>query len=311
MANIIEAFKTGGKIIVTGAQKYSPEIFFGLGVIGLGATVYLTKRATEKNIRIKEDMEDQIRDIKFAKNVTEEEKAETIKYIEKRGKKQQLLNMATVFTSMIGTAASFGLSFGILKGREGRALAVAASLKQGWDCYRGRIKGKYGEEADTYGMYGVETEEVTVKNGDTGEKEKIKRIVKKEDGDLANPFAVMFAQFDYEHRSGSKYWVDDPVYNESMLSTIEGGFIRRYEAGEPLFLSDVYKALGFDYEDLLLTKGDAIQKMGWWKDHEPEGADGYFSLRMTRVINKPDPGYGPEVENVVWIIDPNVPGCIV
>ena len=298
---LLDTVKSTVKIVGVTIDKHSPEILVTTGLVGMGLCMYFACKAA---VKTEADS--------YFKVIHNDGTTDIVERPKKEIRRIALKNFAPAAVVFVGSTACILSGVGILRRREATAIAVASATKQAYDAYRKRIKEKYGEEADNYGMYGIEREEITVKNGETGKKEKIERdILRDMNGDLSSPFAVMFAPFDYDHRTGSKYWEPDPVANETQLTVMENGWVARYEAGEPIFLDEIYKALGFDYEEMLKMKGDAIRKMGWWKGHEPEGADGYFTLRLTRIINKPDPGYGEEVENVVWIVDPNVPGVIV
>ena len=302
---LLAKLQTAGKIAATTIERKSPEICLVVSLAGIAGTVYFVYKATKDIRDAKMGCEDYAFQVNLNSALSDEKKDELITEYNKQYKKYCAKKIAPAAASLVlATTGVLGV-YGILKTREARALAVAASTKMAFDIYRNRNREKYGEEADQYCMYGTEQQEVTVKDSETGKKEKIKRTVKSNDGDLANPFAFLFAPFDYEHRTGSKYYEPDVVYNENMIKILEGGFVTRYEAGEPIFLCDVYKAFGIDYADKLKQYGDAIQKMGWWKGHEPNNADGYFDLRITQCFNKPDPGYGEESESVVWIIDPN------
>lgn len=303
--NLLARLQTAGKIAVTTIERKSPEICLVVSLAGIAGTAYFVYKATQDIRDARFGREDYEFQISLNNDLPDEKKAELIADYDKEYKKYCAKKIAPAATSVVLAATGVLGVYGILKTREARALAVAASTKMAFDIYRNRNREKYGEEADQYCMYGTEQQEVTVKDGETGKKEKIKRTVKSSNGDLANPFAFMFAPFDYEHRTGSKYYEPDVVYNENMINILESGFVTRYEAGEPIFLCDVYKAFGIDYEDKLKRYGDAIQKMGWWKGHELNNADGYFDLRVTRCFNKPDPGYGDDSESVVWIVDPN------
>lgn len=298
---LLDTIKTSAKVVGVFLDKHSPEILVGVGLLGMGGCVYLACKAAVQT------EEDSYFEVTYADGTTE-----IVERPKKDIRRIAIKNFAPSAVVFAGSTACILGGYGILRRRYATALAVASATKQALDTYRKRIKEKYGEEADNYGMYGVEREEITVKNGETGKKEKIERdIIRDMNGDLSSPFAVLFAPFDYEHRTGSKYWERDTVANETQLTVMEHGWVTRYENGEPIFLDEIYKGLGFDVEEMYRMKGDAIRKMGWWKGHEPANADGYFTLRLTRVVNKPDPGYGEEVENVVWIVDPNVPGVIV
>lgn len=303
--NLLSKLQTAGKIAATTIERKSPEICLAVSLFGIAGTAYFVYKATKDIGDAQLGREDYAFQVSISTSFTEEEKDKLITENDKQYKKYCVKKIAPAATSIVLAATGVLGVYGILKTREARALAVAASTKMAFDIYRNRNREKYGEEADQYCMYGTEQQEVTVKDGETGKKEKVKRTVKSSSSDLANPYAFMFAPFDYEHRTGSKYYEPDAVYNENMINLLESGFVTRYEAGEPIFLCDVYKAFGIDYEDKLKQYGDAIQKMGWWKDHEKNNADGYFDLRVTRCFNKPDPGYGEESESVVWIIDPN------
>lgn len=315
--NLLQVAKSGIKTAAICIDRYSPEILLTTSLLGIGATVYFTVKAVQDLTVITEDHENYVRDVSTNPDASDEEKAAMLEVVNKEYRKYRIKATIPAGVSIIATTASVCGLYGILSARVSRYAAVAASTAAAFTTYRNRNIEKYGEEADHYCMYGVEKEKITVKNGETGKKETVEReVIRKEDGDLASPFAVLFAPFDYDHRTGSRYWTTDSYYNSQMLTVHESGWVREYEAGHPIKLIDVYKTLGFDTEDMLengLGRGipkDAILKMGWWKGHEPAGSDGYFSLRLTKVVNKPDPGYGEEEENIVWIIDPNVPGIL-
>lgn len=302
---LLTKIKAVYRVAALTVERKSPEICLVLSLAGIAGTAYFVYKATKDIHDAKIECEDFTSQVGIDTELSDENKVELIAEYEREYKKYCVKKIAPAAASVVlATTGVLGV-YGILKTREARALAVAASTKMAFDIYRNRNREKYGEEADQYCMYGVEQRGVTVKNGETGKKETVKRPVKPVDGDLANPYAFLFAPFDYEHRTGSKYYEPDVVYNENMIKILESGFVKRYEAGEPIFLCDVYKAFGIDYEDKLKQYGDAIQKMGWWKDHEMHNADGYFDLRITQCFNKPDPGYGEESETVVWVIDPN------
>lgn len=287
----LETIKSSAKIFGVSVSKHSPEILVGVGITAFIAAGVLTAKQTIKAADILYDYK-------------EDPEADG-------AKKTVALGIIKTYALPVGLGVvgttSILCGFGILKKRYVAVTAAYTSLKEAYDIYRKRISDKYGEEADRYGLYGVTDEEEIIKNPETGKKEKVTKPVYSGEG-FGSPFAKLFAPYDVEHGTGSKYYErGDVMYNESMLDITERGFVSRYENGEPIFLNEVYKSLGFD----ILTNNDAGQRMGWWKGHEPEGSDGYFSLRITKVFNKPDPGYGEEEENVVWIIDPNVPGVIV
>ena len=325
MGNIIEGAK--GFLRVAGAwtSEHSPEILLTTAGVGFLATIYFTVKATRENDILDEVHEDYLADVEKNSDASEEEKAEIIKLENRHYVVQKVKATAPAVVAGIVTVTSVGGMYGVLKAQVAQLAAWGTATAAAFKLYRERNIEKYGEEADRYCMYGAETEKITVKNGETGKKETVEQVViRSGNGSWASPTAVMFTKFDYEHRTGSKYYSGDIVYDNNMLNMIETGFVTRYEAGDIIYLKDVYEALGFDTTDMVknglgrLPK-DAILKMGWWKGHEPEGSDGYFSLRRDEkpFFNGPDPGYGDEEDefghikrHYAWIIDPNVPGII-
>lgn len=305
--SFLATVKRVAKVGLIFVEKHSPEILLTVGVTGTVAAGVIACRRTVKAVEILDEHSSTVDEI-AEWTTTDEERVVALRK-ENRSTAVALAKCyALPVTMTVGSIAMIFSGFGIIRRRYAASIAAYNALQTCYTQYRKRIKEKYGAEADDYGLYGVEHKQITVKDDETGEKTKQDQMFRRENSDgLFSPYARIFAKYDWEHHTGSKYWENDIVYNENMLAIIESGFVTRYEAGEPIFLNEVYKALGFD----ILTGNDAGQRMGWWKGHEPEGSDGYFDLRLQRVINKPDPGYGDESEEVVWIVDPNVPGCVV
>lgn len=329
MGNIIEGAK--GFLRVAGAwtSKHSPEILLTTAGVGFLATIYFTVKATRENDILDEVHEDYLADVEKNSDASEEEKAEIVKLENRHHIVCKAKATVPAVAAGIVTVVSVGGMYGVLKAQVAQLAAWGTGIATAFKLYRERNIEKYGEEADRYCMYGATTEKITVKNGETGKKETVEQVVITEPaGNWASPTAVMFTKFDYEHRTGSKFYSGDMLYDRDMLNVMERYFIGEYEAGKIVYLKDVYEKLGFDVEDMVENglRGypkDAILKMGWWKGHERKGSDGYFSLRvsggpeMNPFFIEPDAGYGDEEDEFghikrqyAWIIDPNVPGII-
>ena len=305
----LATIKNSVKIAKIFVSKHSPEILVTVGLIGMGAAIVLVSSETVKAADILEDHKDRVEGLD--KEVCND-KAEI-----KAANKDTVIALAKTYWPGVlvfaGSTACILAGFGILRKRYAASVAAYTALNQAYELYRERIREKYGDEADDYGLYGVEYEEISVKNEETGKKEKRMQPVIS-DGRLASPYSAFYAPYDWRFHTGSVYYRGDDVYDKGYLMSVEADLRGDYEAGKLVTLIDLYKRLGLDLDAAKEKLGDKLFTTVWWKGHEPKDDPDYipqfaFIVRdsngeIEAFKNKADEGYGPEEEYTVYIINP-------
>lgn len=246
------------------AQKHSPTILFGVGIVGFGATVVLASRATLKLDEVLQRTEKNISEAKTALVLNPEE------YREQDYQK----DMATIYilsaveiiklyspAIMTGVASVGALSksHNILNKRNAAVTAAYAALEKGFAEYRDRVVEELGEEADDrfqYGQRQIEVEEET-KDG------KIKKSTKKVAKDIS-----VYAKFFDENCPD---WSKEPEYNRLFIQCQQNYANDLLIARGHVFLNEVYDMLGIER-----TNAGAV--VGWLL----EGTDGYVDFGVFR-----------------------------
>lgn len=299
MGKILSSITTAAKVVKCAAQAHAPEILVGVGIVGMAGTVALTCRAVFQIAEVLEDHKDLCEN--GLSDADDAEKADLIKVDKKTTTIKIVKKAAAPAIMFVGSTACILAGFGILRARYAASVAAYSALSEAYDIYRSRIRTKYGEEADDYGLYGVEYEEHEVIDTETGEKTTVKEAIKVDDLGAANPYTRMFDRYDWNMKTGSKYYQEDEVSNTATVYSIRDSVMERYFRCEPLCINDIYKAFGLkpvsDYEH---------QKIRWWKGHvgDLEFQRGENFIDILHVRNKNDAGYGMEDYHSVWLITP-------
>lgn len=232
------------------AQKNSPGLLFGVGVVGMVGSTVLACRATLK-------MDSVLEDAKFTMNkaVVLAEDADRPEYTESdRRRDTSIIQVQTgvkivrlYAPAIIVGGVSIALlvrSHNILNRRNIALTAAYGALEKGFSQYRSRVVEKYGEEEDRNFRYG--TREVVVRDEVTGEEETVIRA-----GDEAGN--SIYARF---FDDGSPSWNPYPEYNLIFLQAQQNYANDMLRARGHLFLNEVYERLGIPH-----SKAGAV--VGW------------------------------------------------
>lgn len=255
-------------------KKYSPQILFGAGVVGFGATVVLAVRATNKVSQKVDDAQVSL----SASKATEDDGATKRIKLQLAGDiaKQYALPVAVGLT----TLGCFGGAHYILNKRNGVLLAAYGALHQAHSAYRKRVVEEYGEDIDRKFALGGQDYAVTEKMADGSEKMTLKTAVVSENG--RSPYAQCFDE-------KSRFFTREPGMNTSILEIKRGQANDKLMGQGHLFLNEAYDLLGLprtpqgaivgwiydprgDRKDANLIPRDHFVTFGLW-ENDPEYID--------------------------------------
>jgi hypothetical protein len=234
-------------------QKHSPTILFGVGVVGVIATVVLASRATLNLDMTLQETQD---NLEKAENLHERGHAS---YTDKDYQQDRAIlhiRNVTKVAKLYAPALAVGvISIGCLTGshliltkRNFALTAAYAAVEKGFAEYRGRVRDELGEDKEREFRYGSET----VVESKVDDKGKTKAIEKKQIGPHgASIYAVFF-----DNRSSS--WSPQPEYNMLFLRAQQNWLNDRLMARGHVILNEAYDALGLEHT----TAGCVV---GWVK----------------------------------------------
>ena len=295
------------RVIKNTSIKYSPEIFAGLGCVGLVAAGVIACKKTLKITEIKEKKKDILNQIdEMEKNGLADENveytAEDAANDRRIVKVKTVLDYVKLYSIPVGIAiVSVGSIFWghkILRKRNGALIAAYTAIDQSFKEYRKRVVGKFGSDVDRQLKFGTDIVEEKSKVKD--EDGKTKTVTTKKEV-INGP--LRYSAYAIIYQDGCNGWSEDPEDSKEFLIRLEKIFTAKLRREGHLFLNDVYEALG-------VKKTKAGQIVGWiYKPEDPE-RDNYVSFNIFnnnsaasgRFVN----GYEPNV-----IIDPNVDGPII
>ena len=281
-------------------RKNAPEIMVVGGVVGGIVSTVLACKATTKAQLVLNDAKDRVDQV----HAVLEEPDYKDKYTEEDSKKDLAIIYAQTGVKLVKTyAPAIGLGVlsiaSILGGHNilrKRNLALAAAyttIDKAFKDYRDNVVERFGESIDKQMRYNLKAETITekVEDPETGKKKSVKKEVLVPEGDgVYSGYARMFDQGNYA-------WENDAQLNRAFLSSQEEFANQKLRAQGYLFLSDVYKVLGF-------RDDRASHCVGWVFDEESPKGDNYVSFGFR---DNPDfmNGHEPSV-----ILDFNVDGPI-
>lgn len=225
-------------------RKYSPNVLFGVGVVGVVGSSVLACRAT---LKLEDVLSETQNNLAIANSLEHEDYSDgdrkkdiSIIYVQSAVKIGKLYAPAV----LIGVASVGALtaSHNILNQRNVALTAAYAALDKGFAEYRGRVIEKYGEDQDREFRY--ETEEVEVV-GEKGRKTKATRAAP----GAASIYARFFDQF-------SSSWSKEAEYNLLFLKAQQNYANDMLNSRGHVFLNEVYNWLGIDH-----TPAGAV--VGW------------------------------------------------
>lgn len=234
------------------AGKVSPNLLFGVGVVGMIGSTVLACRATLKMEQVLSEAKETIEETKSLEHrKLEEGKAEDYSS-EDREKDTALIYVKTAVKvaklyapALLLGAASVGClarSHSILARRNLALTAAYVAIDQAFDEYRGRVVQKYGRDEDRQLRYGSEEVDIVDEQGQL-------TTVTRVSPDEPSMYARFFDQY-------SDCWSKEPEYNYAWLIGQQNWFNNLLQLRGHVFLNEVYVALG-------LPKTEAGQVVGW------------------------------------------------
>lgn len=214
-------------------QKASPQLLFGVGVIGMVGSTVLACRATLKMDTV---MDDAKAKLDMAKSLEHDDYSEkdrsrdiSLIYFQSGVKIAKLYAPAII----VGGLSIYALktSNGILTRRNVALTAAYGALEEGFKQYRSRVVEKYGEEEDRNFRYG--TREVEIEDPKTKKKKTVTRV------SLNDP--SIYARF---FDDGSTSWSKEPEYNRIFLKCQQNYANDLLRSRGHVFLNEVYDMLG-------------------------------------------------------------------
>jgi hypothetical protein len=233
------------------SQKHSPQMLLAAGVIGMGATVYLSCRAT---LQVDEVLLEHETKINSRKNV-ESTPRDKIDLAVQLGK----LYAPAVVTGAFSVSCFIGGQT-ILNRRNAALAAAYGTLEKAFNGYRDRVAAEYGREREEEIYRDVRV--VEEENPETGRNRKVKRA------NGGSPYSFHFGP---DNRNWDPAM---PTYGYDFLRMHEGYATQRLNARGHLFLNEVLEAIGMEHTSAgavvgwLKNEGDAFVDFGITNDSQ-------------------------------------------
>ena len=226
------------------AQKHSPEILFGVGVVSMVGSTVAACRATLKMTEVLEDAQEKLAlaNTLEHEDYSEHDRSNDIRIVRiQTGYKIVKLYGPPILLGVVGITC-LTKSHRILTQRNVALTAAYTALERGFNEYRARVVAKYGEEEDRDLRYGTRTLAVE------DEKGKKKTVTRVAPGD-PSIYSVFFDE-------GSSNWNRDPEYNRIFLQCQQNYWNDVLKTRGHVFLNEVYRELGLPH-----TEAGAV--VGW------------------------------------------------
>jgi Family of unknown function (DUF6353) len=227
------------------AQRSSPGVLLGVGIVGMVGSTVLACRATLKMEEVLDETRGKLEMAKTLEHVeyNEKDRKRDISLIYfQTGVKVTRLYSPAIIVGVISIAA-LTKSHNILTSRNAALTAAYTALDKGFNQYRARVIEKYGEDQDRDFRYG--TEQVEVVDPKTNKK----KIVKRVNSDEPSIYARFFDQ-------SSSSWSKEPEYNLIFLKAQQNYANDLLHARGHVLLNDVYDMLG-------IPRSKAGAVVGW------------------------------------------------
>ena len=266
-------------------KKNAPTLLIVAGTTSvIGGTVMACK-ATIKAQDVVAELNDNLSDIKVAKEALDEGLISKETYSVEQYKKDIVTSYAKATMSMAklylpaalllitGIGAMFA-SNKILKQRCASLSAAYATLDSMFKKYRKNVVEKYGEDVDNEMRYGIKKKKIEVETTDeNGKTKKVKKEVEIiDDLKAVSDYARYFDEFTpyyQKERDGRP----ETEYNTRFIQFREREAQNRLERQGYLFLNDVYDMLGVE-------KSIAGQTVGWLYDPSDDNLHNHISFNL-------------------------------
>ncbi len=249
--------KIGRKALLL--QRTSPNVLFGVGVVGVVGGTVLACRATLKMDEVLAQAGQKMDQVKAFDDhmYTEKDRAHDLTLVRFQTGTQivKLYAPAIIVTGI--SIAALTSSHRILTNRNAALVAAYGTLDEAFRRYRGRVIEKYGEEQDR--DFRFNTERVQITDPDTNRKKTVTRVAP----EGASAYSRFFDQF-----CGA--WSKDPEVNLLFLKCQQNHANDLLRSRGHVFLNEVYDSLG-------LTRTRAGSVVGWVLSNHGE-TDNYISF---------------------------------
>lgn len=243
--------RVGRQVLV--AQKHSPVMLFGAGVIGMGATVFLACRATLKLGNVLEEGEKHLSNVdpEGAKTSDEQEDLKKAAFGVKLNTAIKVVKLYLP-TAVVGavTVGAMTSSHVILKKRNAGLAMAYAIVDKSFKDYRGRVIEDQGKEKDFQYRVGTIKREV-VEEGPNGPEV---RIIEGPDAEaLKQEEEVSYIRIFDETNPN---WSEIPNSNQLTVQAAQNFANDMLRVKGKVYLNDVHDLLG-------LERTDVGQLVGW------------------------------------------------
>lgn len=225
------------------AQKNSPGVLLGAGVVGMVGSTVLACRATLKMDAVLSDANQKLNTARTLQHKdyseTDRQRDVSLIYFQTSVKVVKLYGPAVIVGGL--SIAALTRSHDILTKRNAALTAAYAALDKGFTEYRARVVEKYGEDEDRALRYGSEQVEIT-----DGKKKKTVTRVKSGDPSI-------YARF-FDKSSSS--WSKEPEYNLLFLKCQQNYANDLLRSRGHVFLNEVYDMIG-------VPRSKAGSVVGW------------------------------------------------
>jgi Family of unknown function (DUF6353) len=233
------------------AQKASPGVLLGAGVVGMVGSTVLACRATLKMDMVLEQTREKLDTAKTLEHpeYSETDRSRDISLIYF----QTGIKIATLYAPaiIVGGLSIYALtsSHRMLTRRNAALTAAYGALAKGFDEYRARVVEKYGEEEDQHFRYG--SQQVEIIDPDTKKKKIVTRVGPGE----PSIYARFFDGF-------SPSWSKEPEYNLIFLNCQQNYANDLLRSRGHIFLNEVYDMCGIPRSKAGAVVGWVLSKNG-------------------------------------------------
>lgn len=273
MLNKLKCLAKGTKIWT---KHHSPELLLAGGIILAGTAVVTAIISTNKVKKVVAPNVDKIENLKSELNDSNAiaNNEINVKEVKRELNKEYMMVFGKTAKTYLPTIITFSASIScilcanhILKGRIAGLSAAYATLQNGYNAYRERVKKAIGEEAEEKIYKDIRTEKVVIDG-----KEVEIEVAHKDDDDIKT---FLFDKYNKNYRKDSEANFDFLLAQEKYANC-------KLRAKGYLLLEDVYSLLGVDFSTLTNRQLLASKVVGWLYDENDSNRDSYVSFGLIK-----------------------------
>lgn len=264
--NVSSLFKGAFSTCTFFARKHAPEIMIGTGLVGFGATIIETVKATNKTNDILEMREIRLNERgavndKFGQPYTDEMMDEDGKVIKRDARIQLFKTWAPVATTALASTALIIGGYRVINGRYVATAVAYKTLEAGFERYRDNVTREFGADTDWRMANNITKEELEAIKKEQRENQQIAEDNKGKKKKDRKPYKKACEQErKYLFDEYSTYWKPwwTPTQFLEFIRFKRNQLQDKFELQGYLFVNDVLEAFG-------LEKTAEGQVVGWIK----------------------------------------------